>query len=300
MKIVRSLGALGFATAMACANGASAAPPDGIPQAVAASSEPIDQLARDVDHLHPLAMALLAKRLFDMNRKDEAVFWFYEAQLRWLARFATFPELNRGGDALSGESEGDRYGRVLGDIGPDINRYAADDVPALLKTLDRVLEWDAAHPDAFSPPGPGKEQARKKFATYRAMVEAHADDLLKASADRHAKAAAQQQPTSDDPYPGEGGGPLMTPQELVQPCAADGFKGFRTGVSTKAEVARTLGAPESWFAEKDGGSTLSYACNGAPTSAGGLRFTQRLEVTYRFDARTLLVAVDMPKDKLHP
>ena len=297
MKVVRWLGVLSFAVAMTCAGGASAAPSDGIPEAISAAGEPVDQLARDVDHLHPLAMGLLAKRLFDMNRKDEAVFWFYEAQLRWLARFATYPELNRGGDALSGESEGDRYGRVLGDLAPDINRYAADDVPALLKTLDRVLEWDAAHPDAFAPPGPGKEAARKKFAEYRASVEAHADDLRKASAERRAKAAAEPQPTSDDPYPGEGGGALMTPQELVQPCAADRFKGFKTGIATKVDIVRALGAPESWSSDKDGASELSYACNGTPTGMGGLQFVQRLDITFKFDTKKILVALDLPKQR---
>ncbi len=295
MKVARWLGVLGFAAAMACASGASAAPSDGIPEAIAAArGEPVDQLTRDVEHLHPLAMILLAKRLYDDGRKDEAVFWFYEGQLQWRSRFLIYPELNRGGDALSGESEAEMFERLIDSIKPDINQYASDDPPTFVKAIDRVLAWDAAHPDAFAPLGPGKDKVRKTFVDLQTYVATHADDLRKASADRRAKAAAEPQPTSDDPYPGEGGGMLMTPQEFVQPCADARFTAFHVGVSTKAEVARALGKPETWSNDPDGGSTLDYACNSAPVMPG---MVQRLEIGFKFNARKILVALDLPKQR---
>src|SRR5579872_3010843 len=50
-----------------------------------AETEALDRLIADAPHEHPLAMMVLAHRLFNAGRKDEGVFWFYLGQLRWRA-----------------------------------------------------------------------------------------------------------------------------------------------------------------------------------------------------------------------
>lgn len=56
--------------------------------ATKANREPLDDLVRDVEHMHPVAMFVLAKRMFDQRRGDDATFWLYEGELRWKARLA--------------------------------------------------------------------------------------------------------------------------------------------------------------------------------------------------------------------
>ena len=113
--------------------------------------EPLDVLTQDVEHLHPVAMLFLAKRLSDAGRGDDAVFWFYEGQLRWKAHLALDKD----------QMEEAMFERLFSDIGPDINKHAFRDLPMLQKTVDAVLDWDASHPDAFTPPGQEKDDTRK-------------------------------------------------------------------------------------------------------------------------------------------
>jgi hypothetical protein len=72
------------------------------------------------------------------GQKDEAVFWFYAAQLR--TRYQLVFE------------QGDRgqlFQIMLMSIGPLINSYAFQDVSKLDRTLDRVLEWDRTTPNPY-------------------------------------------------------------------------------------------------------------------------------------------------------
>jgi hypothetical protein len=86
----------------------------------------------------PLEMLSPAFILFQNGEKDEAVFWFYAAQLRVRYQLA-FEKGNRG-QLLS---------IMLMTIGPPINNYAFQDVRKLDRIIDRVLEWDKITPNPF-------------------------------------------------------------------------------------------------------------------------------------------------------
>lgn len=98
----------------------------------------------------PSMMFPAAFVLFRYGNKDEAVFWFYAAQLRLRYQAAI-----KGGD----------YGQVLAimmaTIGPLINTYALQDTARLTQILDRVLEWDKTTAN------PLKQLATSKEATLR-------------------------------------------------------------------------------------------------------------------------------------
>lgn len=76
---------------------------------------PIDELIQNLEQgrTHPIAMLLLAKRLYDADRRDEAVFWFYLGQLRWRTCLQQNPSC--GGR--------EQYGRLFETIGPDLNTH---------------------------------------------------------------------------------------------------------------------------------------------------------------------------------
>ena len=84
----------------------------------------------------PLEMFAPAYVLLQNGEKDEAVFWFYAAQLRVRYQLA-FKKGDRG-QLLS---------VMLMTIGPPINNYAFQDVRNLDRIIERVLEWDRATPN---------------------------------------------------------------------------------------------------------------------------------------------------------
>lgn len=91
--------------------------------------------------IHPAGLYVLAGKLFAEGRKDEAVFWFYAGQLRYRVHLACHPDLDPSGEPAL-------FGALSETVGRPLNEYAFGDVPALAKTLDRVLAWDAETPDA--------------------------------------------------------------------------------------------------------------------------------------------------------
>ena len=288
MRMSVAFGAVCLTTALALfvapAGAASLfAPADGatINAATAqALKEPLDDLTKDVEHLHPVAMFFLAKRLFDAGRRDEAVFWFYEGQLRWKAHLS----MNKDQFELA------MFERLHADIGPDINQYAFHDPDALLATIDKVLDWDASHSDDLTPNGPGKDEVRKGFGEFKTYIVAHKDEIAKKNA------AASANSSSDDPYSGSGGALFGTPQEMIQNYDPAVFAAFKVGVTTKSEIIKALGMPEWWETEKDGSSAIGYSFQRAgPEAAIGL--VQRVTVSFKFDAKEALAAISLPPDK---
>lgn len=79
----------------------------------------------------PLELFSPAAVLFQQGRKDDAVFWFYAAQLR--VRHQLVFEKGDRGQLLT---------VMMMTVGVPINNYAFQDVSNLNRILDRVLEWD--------------------------------------------------------------------------------------------------------------------------------------------------------------
>jgi hypothetical protein len=90
---------------------------------------------------------------------------------------------------------------------------------------------------------------------------------------------------------------FQTPQELVPPCTDRRFDGFSPGATTKADIARALGKPESWFTDPGGTSEYRYACSGEPMRMGGMSMTERLSISFKFDAKHVLTTIDRQKPK---
>jgi hypothetical protein len=86
----------------------------------------------------PLALFSPAFVLFLNGKKDDAVFWFYAAQLR--VRYQLVFEKGDRGQLLS---------VMMMTMGPSINNYAFQDTSNLNRILDRVLEWDKKTSNPF-------------------------------------------------------------------------------------------------------------------------------------------------------
>jgi len=89
----------------------------------------------------PMTMMVLAIRLYDMGKRDEAVFWFYAAKDRYFTLREVIvpdaPQLAQSADAMNSFN-------VL--LGPIINGYAFCDVARQQVQRAKALDWVEAHP----------------------------------------------------------------------------------------------------------------------------------------------------------
>jgi hypothetical protein len=107
----------------------------------------LDELIRIIPDQHPAHYYMLATRLFQANRKDEAVFWFYAGQLRYRIRLTCHPD-------LAPDTEPALFGSLHETVGRQINEHAGADPRAWAATMERALAWDAATHNGFEPKAP--------------------------------------------------------------------------------------------------------------------------------------------------
>lgn len=103
----------------------------------------LDALERDINRRHPMDYMMLAARLFyEVERKDDGLFWFYAWQLRQRIRLACYPDLDP-------SAEPALFGAIFVTNGPDFNKHAGSDPDKWAAVIDRVLAWDAANPSQY-------------------------------------------------------------------------------------------------------------------------------------------------------
>lgn len=115
-----------------------------------------EEILGDASNLQePLGLFTPALVLFENGRKDDAVFWFYAAQLR--TRYQLVFEKGDRGQLLS---------VMLMTAGSVINNYAFQDVTKLDRTLDHVLQWDRKTPNSYRKRAKTEDQTRQIAQVY--------------------------------------------------------------------------------------------------------------------------------------
>jgi len=91
----------------------------------------IDSVLTKPNQYNPIILYAISHQLFEKNKKDEAMFWYYVAQLR--ARYDTNLCLDENAKQLTG---------FLGMMfGQDINPYAFKNIKKLKNTIDKVISF---------------------------------------------------------------------------------------------------------------------------------------------------------------
>ena len=91
----------------------------------------VDRILKNPNFYNPVVIYALSRELFSLNQKDIGTYWFYVAQLR--ARYdANLCMDNSAKQAVAVLNE--RYG-------PDINKYAFQDIGKLEKTVTKVVNF---------------------------------------------------------------------------------------------------------------------------------------------------------------
>jgi hypothetical protein len=100
-----------------------------------------DKIVADPRLITPMTLMVLAIRLYDVGRRDDAVFWFYAARDRYLILDAVV-DVDAGG--LVQVEEAVRSFSTL--AGPFINGYAFCDVANQQAIRAKALDWVEANP----------------------------------------------------------------------------------------------------------------------------------------------------------
>lgn len=172
--------------------------------------EAANEFLNDPNNLkEPLQLFFPAAILFQNGKKDEAVFWFYAAELRVRYQLAF--------------EKGDRS-KMLSimqmTVGPPINNYAFQDVVRLDRIIDKVILWDKTAPNPLRSKAQPKDIEAKLEKIYAGLRDLKAKlPLEKADLERKAKLEAPQME-------------LQSVQSRVRPC--------RPGEPDPAAANRTI------------------------------------------------------------
>ena len=112
---------------------------DGLPEL---AEQSVEQILYGVQAKHPLNYMFLALKLFSQGEADQAVKWFYVAQIRYRAHLKARPELEPSGDPAL-------FGSMMAVVGPPLNQYAARDSAHWAALIDAAIEWHHTNDDLF-------------------------------------------------------------------------------------------------------------------------------------------------------
>lgn len=130
----------------------------------------------------PLELFNPAFVLFLNNKKDDAIFWFYAAQLR--VRYQLVFEKGDRGQLLS---------VMMMTMGPAINNYAFQDISNLIRILDHVLKWDKNTPNPYNGRVRSKEEETQLEQVYSGFRDLKAKLIAeKTDLEQKARLAAPQ------------------------------------------------------------------------------------------------------------
>jgi hypothetical protein len=91
----------------------------------------VDSILKNPNFYNPPVIYALSRELFNQDKKDDATYWFYVAQLR--ARYSV--------NLCMDNSAKQAVSVLNGEYGPDINKYAFQDIDKLQKIVTKVVDF---------------------------------------------------------------------------------------------------------------------------------------------------------------
>lgn len=128
-----------------------------------------DRVEERPERVTPMTMMVLAIRLYDIGRRDDAVFWFYAAKGRYIT-LASVIDIDAAGLAEADAA----MGAFVQLAGPVINGYAFCDIAEQQAAHAASIDWVEANPYAVlfmervpAPPGDRNEALAAAIAGLR-------------------------------------------------------------------------------------------------------------------------------------
>ena len=122
---------------------------------------------------HPAVLYAYARRLFESNHKDDAVFWLYAGQLRYRYLLTANPSLPEDGEPALLAS-------LNASIGQSINEWAGGSPKAWAASIDKALAWDYENANPTTPKdkyAKALEDTRKGLTELRDLILKSEDQI---------------------------------------------------------------------------------------------------------------------------
>lgn len=104
-------------------------------------NQTVNDVLANPDSYSPPVLYALSRELFSSDRKEEAAYWFYVAQLR--ARYDAY--------RCTDHTARQVVSVLNGEYGPEINKYAFENLDLLEKTIDKVVEFVRTNEEDYDP-----------------------------------------------------------------------------------------------------------------------------------------------------
>lgn len=124
----------------------------------------IEELTKNANQIHPSGIYVLAEKLLNEGKKDDAVFWFYVGQIRFRAHLMANPNLNPSGDPAI-------FNAFNYKIGAPINKYAGKDPKSWASQIKKAKKWDEENPNKTTPKKENAEVYKQVLAGLDQMVQ---------------------------------------------------------------------------------------------------------------------------------
>jgi hypothetical protein len=136
----------------------------------------IEELEVGIQNKSPATYFALATELFRNGQKDDASFWYYVGEVRY--RFLVLAKAK--GSGLSEEQT--HFWFLSESVGQSIYEKADQRSAALMRAIDRAMEWDLQQPNGYTSMSEFRtehERARQEMLALRERIKQNPSSLKK-------------------------------------------------------------------------------------------------------------------------
>ena len=108
------------------------------------ANQSVETIKSDITGKHPLSYIILASKLFEQQKYDDAVLWYYIGQIRYRAYLKSNPNLEPSGDPAL-------YSSLKYVVGTPINQQAGSNPDNWAAIVGQALEWHSNNKNSFTP-----------------------------------------------------------------------------------------------------------------------------------------------------
>jgi hypothetical protein len=138
------------------------------------AAQAIEELEVGIQNKSPTTYFALATELFRSGRRDDATFWYYVGEVRY--RFLVLAKAK--GAELSEEQA--HFWLLSQSVGQSIYEKADQHSAALMRSIDRALEWDLQQPNGYTSKSEFRsehERARQEMLALRERIKIDPNSL---------------------------------------------------------------------------------------------------------------------------
>jgi hypothetical protein len=137
-------------------------------QTKAFATQSAEQLKAGIEDKHPSVFYVLAAKLFESGKKDEATLWFYIGEIRYRILLRS---REKGADEAR---ESEMFSALSDKVGIPVNRYAFGDIPVLIKIMGDALNWDDSHRNGYT----SKQQFKDQYELVRNGLKQMREEIV--------------------------------------------------------------------------------------------------------------------------